>query len=587
MNNFIHKTNQYLLERFPIIWNTKLLWMLAAAAALHILFFFYGFLSMANPVSLQEYNAEDVFFTKGGIFISIITSVLMIVYWLIMMFKNNAFKSFYPTRAWDLVKQFGAYLLIIFVSISFVFSFQTGLKTYINQTYDEARFEQDIETANRAALFFSHNIFEYNLNNKKYPLEFQELYCETAEFFIDENKPHVKSSFDNLYQYYSLKTITRDINSEYIDSIYDASVYNESAGKDLKRYYFKDEVVDVRGIIETAQPSYYHFSKVYYQRGASSYNSYNTYVEGYNDYGYGKDKPQISDLQARLVQENHDLLNRNDPQEIKALLTAFLKLTKEYKIKNNITVDEWFRAVYHPGNFQVKALINSRNTDLRYDRLYDENDELTPLQVYAEDINSDFFINTENLETSFGNIQDIKESEYLEVGIHVILWISFFIALLIFAFRLTSIKSVLFTIIAAGLLGIIIAVIAVFAYMSAGSYSNNEYFVMYLTLFIGTMILLGTILWMPQMSKLVSSIFLNLTMIGLLPYILLILGIITSHQQDACRIRYSDYMERKENCFILLDSLGAYWSLVFMVFAFFTIWWISKKALEWKSLPEG
>ena len=330
MNNFINKTNQYLLERYPIIWNTKLLWMLAIAIGLHLLFFIYGFLSLSNPESLQSYRAEDIFFKSGGIFISIIMSILMIVFWLIMMFKNNAFKSFYPTRAWDLVKQFGAYFLIIFISISFYFSFQTGLKTYISQTYNDERFEKDIETANRAAMFFSHNVFDYKLNNKIYPSKFQEFYCETIDDLIDESKPFIKSSFDNKHQFYTLKTLTRDTYSEYIDSIYDASVFNESAGVNLKKYFFKDEVVDVSGDIETAQPSYYHYSSVFDQDGISNYSGDSYYDEGYNDYGYGKNKPQISELKSRTIKQNHDLLNRNDPKEIKSLLTEFLELLSEF-----------------------------------------------------------------------------------------------------------------------------------------------------------------------------------------------------------------------------------------------------------------
>lgn len=582
MNNFIYKTNQYLLERYPIIWNTKILWMLLITLVLHVLFFVFGYLSLSNPESLQGYNASDVFFENGGFLISIILSILLIVFWLIMMFKNNAFKSFYPTTALGLMKQFGAYLIIVFASITFYYSFQAGLNVYIDSTYNDERFEQDIEIANRASLFFSHDIYNYKLNRKKYPAAFQEYYCETNKELIDENKPFITSTFDTNYQFYSLKTIKRNENVEaYIDSLYDSSLFIENLGDGYKNYFFKDEVVDLSGDIVTAQPSYHHFSKVFFQKGRPSYYRYE------DDYNYDKTKSRLSDLEIRLTAQNSQLFENNDPGEIKKLLNNFLSVSNDYRIKHNLNGDLWFDMVYHPTDFEVKKLIKSRATEQYYDRIYDENEELSPLQEYAERINTSYFINTENLNQSFSNIEDIKNDDMIHESIHVIFWVAFFIALIIFSFRLTGLKSVLFTIITAGVLSIVVGLISVLVLVNMFSGSSEEFFVMYFIFFIGTAILLGTILYMPQMNKMVASIFLNLTLAGILPYILLVIGIISAHQDDYCDIKYPRYEERKEQCFILIESLGIYLSPVFIGIAVIALWFLSKAALKWKSLPEG
>lgn len=582
MNNFIYKTNQYLLERYPIIWNTKILWMLLITVVLHVLFFVFGYLSLSNPESLQGYNASDVFFENGGFLISIILSILLIVFWLIMMFKNNAFKSFYPTTALGLMKQFGAYLIIVFASITFYYSFQAGLNVYIDSTYNDERFEQDIEIANRASLFFSHDIYDYKLNRKKYPAAFQEYYCETNKELIDENKPFITSTFDTNYQFYSLKTIKRNENVEaYIDSLYDSSLFIENLGDGYKNYFFKDEVVDLSGDIVTAQPSYHHFSKVFFQKGRPSYYRYE------DDYNYDKTKSRLSDLEIRLTAQNSQLLENNDPGEIKKLLNNFLSVSNDYRIKHNLNGDLWFDMVYHPTDFEVKKLIKSRAIEQYYDRIYDENEELSPLQEYAERINTSYFINTESLNQSFSNIEDIKNDDLIHESIHVIFWVAFFIALIIFSFRLTGLKSVLFTIITAGVLSIVVGLISVLVLVNMFSGSSEEFFVMYFIFFIGTAILLGTVLYMPQMNKKVASIFLNLTLAGILPYILLVIGIISAHQDDYCDIKYPRYEERKEQCFILIESLGIYWSPVFIGIAVIALWFLSKAALKWKSLPEG
>ncbi|WP_438961231.1 hypothetical protein [Nonlabens sp.] len=582
MNNFINKTNQYLLERYPIIWNTKIVWLLLIAAVIHFLFFVMGYLTLSNPQSLQDYNVSEIFFENGGILISFILSILLIVFWLIMMFKNNAFKSFYPTTVLGLMKQFGAYLIIIFASISFYYSYQAGLKIYIDTTYNDERFEQDIETINRASLFFTHNIYDYKLNSKSYPVAFQDYFCETDRMLIQENQPYLKSTFDSYYQFYSLKTVKRnEYVEEYIDSLYDSSLFIENLEDGYKNYYFKDKVVDVSDHIVTAQPSYHHFSDVFFQKGRPSYYKYE------HDYSYDKTKIRLSDLEIRLATQNNQLLENNNPAEIKKLLQDFLTIARSYRIKHNLNTDLWFNLVYHPTNFEVKNLIKSRETDQYYDRIYNENEELSPLQEYAERINTSYYINTEHLKRTLTNIEDIKNDDMVHDSIHVVFWISFCIALVIFSFRLTGLKSVLFTIITAGVLSIIVGLVSVLVLVNMLSGSSEEFFVMYFIFFLGTAILLGTIFYMPQMNKMVASIFLNLTTAVILPYILLVIAIISAHQDDYCEVKYPRYEERNDQCFILIESLGIYWSPVFIGIAIIALWFLSKAALKWKSLPEG
>lgn len=124
----IYKFNQYVLEKYPTVWNTKIIWMLLASIVVHILFFIIGYLSHVNPVSLQKFEVKDDYFRDGMIFIHLIISILMMVGWLIMMFKNNAFKNFYPSSKSKLFLQFVQYFIIIFSCTTFYFSYMTGFK---------------------------------------------------------------------------------------------------------------------------------------------------------------------------------------------------------------------------------------------------------------------------------------------------------------------------------------------------------------------------------------------------------------------------------------------------------------------------
>ena len=137
MNDRIKKINQYILERYPTIWNTKIVWVLLTALLVHALFFIIGYFSHSDPKSLHYSSAVDDFFRGGMIYISVLVSLLILVVWLVNMFKNNAFKNFYPISKSQLFGQFVQYFVIILVSTSFYWSYMLGFRTFINTKYPD------------------------------------------------------------------------------------------------------------------------------------------------------------------------------------------------------------------------------------------------------------------------------------------------------------------------------------------------------------------------------------------------------------------------------------------------------------------
>src|SRR5690606_28538552 len=117
--NFISKINKYLIERFPTIWNTKIVWILLICLPIHGLFFLVG----ANiELPYYSYGFETKYFSSGWSFVGSIISMLILVGWLVSMLKNNAFKSFYPISNIQLFGQFLSYFIIIFCATSFYLS---------------------------------------------------------------------------------------------------------------------------------------------------------------------------------------------------------------------------------------------------------------------------------------------------------------------------------------------------------------------------------------------------------------------------------------------------------------------------------
>ncbi|WP_052184210.1 hypothetical protein [Psychroserpens sp. Hel_I_66] len=595
MKKFIYKTNQYLLERYPTIWNTKLVWMLSIALVLHLIFFVFGLFTLVNPKMLQDSNVEYIFFENGSIFLSIVISILLVVAWLINMFKNNGVKNFYPSSRLKLFGQFFQYLIIIFSCTTFYLSYQYGMKTYISATYSNEQITNEIKIANDAALFLSENITDYTLNQRRFPKPFYELYCEDNSKFIDYDKPYL-SFEDEDYQYYSLRTVETKIGEPYNTQIipqqqsYDGStntgyVFSKTTDS-LRIYFFKDSVINMNAYIKTPYPTYYNMSSTFYKSKNDKIieEPYDYNYNDYEEYDYSYNRSFSTRHQFRN-QRNYELLERNDRNEIKTLLADFLKISDNYKINHNLTTNEWLDLVYHPTNFEVRNFIRD-TPKAKHDYNSRVNVDRTKTEEFFYNRLTDYHYQNRALSNVFENIESIKASDPAE-GIHIFIWIAFFFAALIFIFRISGLKELLFSIIIVGVLTLVISLFtALIFYLAGGSDDVVMYFIIYFIFTLATIILLIPILFYKSIKKLIVSICVNISIVGFSLYLLLILGIITMHQSDACRAD-PNYYDTYRSCDTVFDIFEFGWSWILFFSGIIFIFFFTKVIKNWKALPEG
>ena len=67
-----------------------------------------------------------------------IAIVLLLVGWLIRLFRNNAFERFYPVSRWQLFRQFVIYLFIMGGILSSGLSFMVGENTKVHWRYTDS-----------------------------------------------------------------------------------------------------------------------------------------------------------------------------------------------------------------------------------------------------------------------------------------------------------------------------------------------------------------------------------------------------------------------------------------------------------------
>lgn len=610
--NIFYKIDQKILERYPTVWNTKLVWILLICTCIHLLFFIIGFLFYSNPESLQNRYIESNFFDSGLILVNVIVSLLLLVGWLVFMFKNNSFKNFYPNSSLQMFGQFVQYFLIILLSTSFYLSFMFGSETYIKINYPNQKMQQQIELVNKAYPFLAHDPNQYLLSNKQYPEIFNKLYCETNSNKIDFSRKYF-SYFDSSFQFNNLYSITvteRDSLNRFIYPIHEAknnvelAFMNELDTKCI--FYFKKNVVDVSEYIKSSNLNYSNFSDVFYLIGSG--NNFKTYDDAYyNLYEdeYSAKKIEQKDFNAvKINKDVEELLQKNDKEIFKKLFSDFLNLADSYKIKHNLTSDLWISYVFASPNFDVKHFIldhepygNSVDNEISYTDDFVEpvlvtsaegNTEEDPLiterRSFEKNAITKNYVESKNLRNVFQNIDELKQSSYFADSLPVFLWMAFLLSSLIFSFRVTNLKAVLFSVIFAGLISLTSGFL--FVIIGFSFYRASEFVILYYTLILGSVILLIPIFFPHLGSKLFRSILINLSLNGFVFYILLILGIISYHQQKECEALRNNSVEYFpcETILSSLDEKTISYLLLFCGFIF--VLFYSNVIKKWKSSPE-
>ena len=73
--------NKYFLERYPLVWNTRLLPMLALASCGHIFFILLGWTAKNEDFNYYSFNAIMVDFIGITLLLHLIISILLLVVW--------------------------------------------------------------------------------------------------------------------------------------------------------------------------------------------------------------------------------------------------------------------------------------------------------------------------------------------------------------------------------------------------------------------------------------------------------------------------------------------------------------------------
>lgn len=483
--NFINKVNKHLLENYPLIWNTRLVWMLVANVFVHLLFFMIGYSSANTITDLKEhYTLSNFFFETSTVYYNFLISIFILLIWIIYYLRNNAFKNLYSFKRGMLFKQFCIILFIFFISTTQYFSFKKGLVTKIKSLYSWVEVNEDIKAFNSISLFLMHNQADYKIDKKKYPKPFPlkvAINNKNSTDNIDFKKPYLEYE-GTQFQFYNINEKLWQEDSKQNEYL---TVY----GKHSFKYR---NIEDISAFKELLHPSLYNYSGTKFTIGQDSIDLEN---------------------QLKYFQ---NILNNQDESKIKDDLKKGLYLARKYELSTNLSIESWFDLVNNSPNYLLKELINVSNPVNKELRSYTSNSNNGIDNVADLPYSKTLYFSFNNLDHFFSNVYSSYYPTFNDVIFNFLVAIAFFLSVVLFIFKTTNTKSLLLSFVAS----LVILVIIIWL-MSSGDFllsgdevrSYREFLIM---IFISLIILiLSIILYLNNTKKLLISITFTLGLFAL------------------------------------------------------------------------
>jgi hypothetical protein len=141
-----------LLTRYPLLWNTRIVWVGSALVLIHLLFFLAGFIDFGAASFKANYSLSSII-SAGMVTFSILCSLVLLVCWLVFYLRNNAYKKFYIIDKYHLSKEFFIITLVLVFAINFFESYKWGGWLKARTITSKQQLVKEANTVNLAMAF--------------------------------------------------------------------------------------------------------------------------------------------------------------------------------------------------------------------------------------------------------------------------------------------------------------------------------------------------------------------------------------------------------------------------------------------------
>jgi hypothetical protein len=385
-----------LLLKYPLLWNTKFVPMVAIGLLLHLIFFGLGYLD--GTIDFSNRNNLDIEVTC--ILFGVLLVIIIIILWLVNYFKNNSLKSFYSKSKYSLFYEWLQIFVVSTLLITFYLPFSVGKQLHQRSYYSLE------ETTNRCKTI------------------------ATADMFIDGSfgETEIDSLASGLIDSLGNK-IALNYNPEDADTAEYATEKESMAVEAVTAYTYKDHII--------------FNGKKYDQFSLVNRNTFEFTV-------ISREQDSLNRIQVQ------NWLHQDNKAEVKKLMDNHLSLIREHDLATNLTLDKWFEIVYKAPEFDeflyIQPYLKEYETDESYNNSY-----VYATKVGNEERKySKYFIQQDVLKEKYDTVSEAHTDSFFNIEMILgFLYGAFGLSILIFSFRVTSGKSWLIAVVTTGVINIV------------------------------------------------------------------------------------------------------------------------------------
>ena len=171
-----------LLLKYPLLWNTKFVPMVAIGLLLHLVFFGLGYLD--GTIDFSNRNNIDI--EAISIMFGVLINIIIIILWLINYFKNNSLKSFYSKSKYSLFYEWLQIFVVSALLFTFYVPFHVGKQLHQKSYYSLEETTNRCKTIATADMFIDgsfgdtelDSIHRSKLNEEEYINEYENDYYD-------------------------------------------------------------------------------------------------------------------------------------------------------------------------------------------------------------------------------------------------------------------------------------------------------------------------------------------------------------------------------------------------------------------------
>lgn len=346
MKSLYNRFDTYLLTKWPLIWHSKIVYLLAAGLLMNGVFLIWG-LASATTDNILNRNIDSIYGNGTPVFVHLILGLIFITLWAIQFYKKNAIKHLYPLGSLYLTKLFLLLLIGFTCFITPAESFNYGMRISVRQQYDLKTLQKDVAIVNKACVFLPQDEANYTLDKRTFPKPFP---IEFVEYDLNEQSwAGLSAEFKGVY--YS--PTEHPENNDTIDGrIIQCYVSHVKPVK--KECYEEDYEMIIDRFVDLPQDSSIAYTSLF---NYSSYEFYPLELEPKNTdyYNYLLDiEPygESDETTPSYIAEVHQLMRNRDQQGIENVINEAVTVFRKYEVENELPA-EWISKYHIKHNFQL------------------------------------------------------------------------------------------------------------------------------------------------------------------------------------------------------------------------------------------